>query len=315
MKLSKTRILTLLGAAALLATSPASARPVPLCETSVFSPLDVPALQNNNNAVPIEIGTKFSSTVAGNVVGARVYMGASNSGAYTATLWTGGGVPLGSALFPAFAGPGWNQVTFSSPIPINANQTYVISVYSEDGWYEATYNFFDNAIVNPPLRGLAAGEDGPNGVYRFGAGGGFPTNGFNNTSYFADVVFESPCDDFDLSWWTIDCGGGSSTDGTFIINGTSGQPDAGRMTGGLYFSLVGGFWGAAGAAPSCPADFNDDGLVDDEDFVLFATMYDILDCAAIAMPPGCPADLNGDFLVDDADFVIFVDAYNELLCP
>lgn len=313
MKQHKHIQLALLGAAALLATSPASARPVPLCETTVFTPLDVPALQNNNDGPAIEIGMKFSSTVAGNVVGARYYMGASNNGVCTATLWTSAGVPLASAVFPPFAGPGWNEVTFSSPIAINANQTYVISCLSANGWYEASYNVFDFPVLNPPLRGLAGGEDGPNGVYMYG--GGFPTNGFLNSSYFVDVVFESPCDDFDLSWHTIDCGGGTSTDGTFFLSGTSGQPDAGRMTGGLYFSLVGGYWGAAGAAPSCPADFNDDGLVDDEDFVLFATMYDILDCAAIAMPPGCPADLNGDFLVDDADFVIFVDAYNELLCP
>ncbi|MBL8887952.1 MAG: DUF4082 domain-containing protein [Phycisphaerales bacterium] len=272
-------------------------------------------LQNLNDGTPLELGAKFQSSVAGNVIGARMYVGASNNAPCTATLWTSAGVPLASAVFPPFAGPGWNEVLFSSPVPINANQTYVISQYSSGGWYESTHNGFDSPVLSPPLRGLGSGEDGPNGLYRYGAGGGFPTNSYLNSNYSVDVVFESPCDDFDLSWWTIDCGGGSSTDGTFIINGTSGQPDAGRMTGGLYFSLVGGFWGAAGAAPSCPADFNDDGLVDDEDFVLFATMYDILDCAAIAMPPGCPADLNGDFLVDDADFVIFVDAYNELLCP
>ncbi|MBN8596117.1 MAG: DUF4082 domain-containing protein [Planctomycetes bacterium] len=302
----------LLGAAALLATSPASARPVPLCETTVFTPFDVPALQNNNDGPAIEIGMKFSSTVAGNVVGARYYMGASNNGVCTATLWTSAGVPLASAVFPPFAGPGWNEVMFSSPIPINANQTYVISTLSANGWYEASYNVFDSPVLSPPLRGLAGGEDGPNGVYMYG--GGFPTNGFLNSSYFVDVVFESPCDDYDLSWHTIDCGGGTSTSGFFTLNGTSGQPDAGRLTGGT-FTLVGGYWGAAGGAPSCPADFNDDGLVDDADFVLFAGWYDILDCAAPEMTPGCPADLNADNEVNDLDFVIFANAYDELLCP
>ncbi|MBS0188670.1 MAG: hypothetical protein JSS51_11415, partial [Planctomycetes bacterium] len=68
-------------------------------------------------------------------------------------------------------------------------------------------------------------------------------------------------------------------------------------------------------APPCPADLNNDGLVDDSDFVLFAAAYDMLDCADPAMPPGCPADLNNDDTVEDADFVIFAEAYNTLLCP
>lgn len=302
----------ILGAAALLTLSSASSRSAPLCTTSIFSPNVVPALQNNNDSTPIEVGTKFRSSFDGNIVGARFYMGASNNGACTATLWTSGGTPLASALFPPFAGPGWNEVAFAGPIAINANQTYIISVYSPGGWYEATYHVFDNAVVNPPLRGLAAGEDGPNGLYAYG--GGFPTNSFLNSSYFVDVVLESECP-YDLSWFTIDCGGGTSTNGLFFLSGTSGQPDAGRMTGAPFFSLVGGYWGAAGAAPTCPADFNDDGLVDDEDFVLFASMYDILLCSEPAMPPDCPGDLNGDMQVDDEDFVIFANAYNELLCP
>lgn len=66
---------------------------------------------------------------------------------------------------------------------------------------------------------------------------------------------------------------------------------------------------------SCPCDLNQDGFVDDSDFVLFVGAYNILDCADPAMPAGCPTDFNGDSLVDDADFVIFVAAYNELVCP
>ncbi|MBY0111216.1 MAG: hypothetical protein K2Y21_00235 [Phycisphaerales bacterium] len=67
--------------------------------------------------------------------------------------------------------------------------------------------------------------------------------------------------------------------------------------------------------PPCPADLNDDTVVDDADFVIFAAAYNILDCADPAMPSGCPADLNADLFVDDADFVFFANAYDELLCP
>ncbi len=71
---------------------------------------------------------------------------------------------------------------------------------------------------------------------------------------------------------------------------------------------------ACDAVP-CVGDLNNDSLVDDADFVIFAEAYNILDCADPLMPPGCPADLNNDGFVDDADFVLFAEAYNQLLCP
>lgn len=72
---------------------------------------------------------------------------------------------------------------------------------------------------------------------------------------------------------------------------------------------------STGAAVTCPGDLNNDGFVDDQDFVIFASAYNILDCADPGMPAGCPADLNDDTFVDDTDFVIFAAAYNELICP
>jgi hypothetical protein len=49
---------------------------------------------------------------------------------------------------------------------------------------------------------------------------------------------------FDLSWSTIDGGGGTSTGGVFQLSGTIGQPDAANSAGG-NFALTGGFWGIA----------------------------------------------------------------------
>jgi hypothetical protein len=52
---------------------------------------------------------------------------------------------------------------------------------------------------------------------------------------------------YDLTWSTIDGGGGSSSGGGYSLSGTIGQPDAGWLTGGGY-TLSGGFW--PGAAPN-----------------------------------------------------------------
>jgi hypothetical protein len=47
---------------------------------------------------------------------------------------------------------------------------------------------------------------------------------------------------YDLSWSTVDAGGGSSSGGGYTLDGTGGQPDANTVTGGGYV-LSGGFWG------------------------------------------------------------------------
>jgi hypothetical protein len=52
---------------------------------------------------------------------------------------------------------------------------------------------------------------------------------------------------YDLSWWTVDGGGGHSAtrDGSgYTLGGTAGQPDADVLTDGSY-TLAGGFWGGA----------------------------------------------------------------------
>jgi hypothetical protein len=47
---------------------------------------------------------------------------------------------------------------------------------------------------------------------------------------------------YSIDWYKVAGGGGTSTGGTYQVNGTIGQPDAGvPMTGGNY-SLTGGFW-------------------------------------------------------------------------
>lgn len=53
---------------------------------------------------------------------------------------------------------------------------------------------------------------------------------------------------YDLSWFTMDGGGGQSSNGSYTLAGTAGQPDVGAaLTGGGY-TLAGGFWGVGGAA-------------------------------------------------------------------
>lgn len=52
---------------------------------------------------------------------------------------------------------------------------------------------------------------------------------------------ENVATSYDLSWWTVDGGGGVVDDSDYTLSNTMGQPDAAVWTGGNY-TLVGGFW-------------------------------------------------------------------------
>ena len=67
--------------------------------------------------------------------------------------------------------------------------------------------------------------------------------------------------DYDLSWSTIDGGGGTSTGGPYTLTGTIGQPDADWSEGGEY-EVLGGFWPGG---PLCFVEFDD-----------FATHYEVV---------------------------------------
>lgn len=47
--------------------------------------------------------------------------------------------------------------------------------------------------------------------------------------------------DYEISWYTIDGGGGTSSGGPYVLVGTIGQPDAGISSGGDYV-LNSGYW-------------------------------------------------------------------------
>ncbi len=56
---------------------------------------------------------------------------------------------------------------------------------------------------------------------------------------------------YDLSWNTLDGGGGTSAGGSYEISGSIGQVDAGVMSGGSY-TLSGGFWSGVSEISTTP---------------------------------------------------------------
>jgi len=101
---------------------------------------------------------------------------------------------------------------------------------------------------------------------------------------------------YELSWRTIDSGGGTSSSGPYVLTGTIGQPDAAYSAGGQY-ELLGGFWPGG---PLCIVDFHH--------FARFAEHW--LETGCDAGNNFCGgADLNHLGDVDLIDFGLFVDEW------
>jgi hypothetical protein len=102
---------------------------------------------------------------------------------------------------------------------------------------------------------------------------------------------------YELSWYTIDGGGGRSSGGPYKLLSTIGQPDAAWSSGDNY-ELLGGF---LSGGPLCFVNF--------EHFARFAEHW-------LETGTGLPADLYEDKynIVNGLDLRVFVD-YWLCYCP
>ncbi|MFZ4515960.1 MAG: DUF4082 domain-containing protein, partial [Acidimicrobiia bacterium] len=169
-------------------TSQFTVRNAAVATTNIFGTA-LPTVPSANDPQAVELGVKFRVANAVSATGVRFYKGSANTGTHLGRVWSGSGQLLGSATFTGESASGWQQVSFASPITLQANTTYVASVYMPVGGYAYTMNAFTTqGAGNSTVQALANGVDGVNGVYRYVAGGGFPNLGFNATNYFVDVT-------------------------------------------------------------------------------------------------------------------------------
>jgi hypothetical protein len=167
------------------------------CETNIFdnrTPGTPVAVDPN----PVELGVKFHSDVAGLIRGVRFYEGLVNGTTHTGSLWSKSGTLLATATFPAETAVGWQEVRFSSPVSITAGTTYVASYHTASGHYAADHGFFaTSGFDNPPLHAHQSLPGDPDGVFVYGLGGVFPSNGCTPSqpcfasNYWADVIFST----------------------------------------------------------------------------------------------------------------------------
>lgn len=167
---------------------------------------ETPATGDNSDGTPgITVGTSFRVGVPGNVTGGRFYATTTVSGTYTVALWQvtaadpgGSGTLLASKTVGAAPTAGaWNTVSFDSPVAVATGVLYQVGVFSSDGRYVATTNFFGSDLVTGDLTADANGDDPvglgnqANGKYTINASLSYPAtaSGGTGTNYFADVLF------------------------------------------------------------------------------------------------------------------------------
>jgi hypothetical protein len=142
-----------------------------------------PALPNASDNVAYELGTKFQANAPGQITAIRYWKAPSETGTHTGKIWSATGTLLGTVPFSGETGSGWQIQALTSPLTIQANTTYVVSV-NVNSYYVATGAGLANPVFNGNLSSVA---DGANGVY--GNPGAFPNSSYNNTNYFRDVSF------------------------------------------------------------------------------------------------------------------------------
>ncbi|MEU7861916.1 DUF4082 domain-containing protein [Nonomuraea sp. NPDC049141] len=207
-----------------------------------------PPISSDTQAVTL--GVKFRANTGGTVQGIRFYKGSQNTGTHIGSLWTADGQLLASATFTNETASGWQQVTFSTPVVIAANTTYVASYHSPSGRYAASRRYFTSSYANGPLTALASVSSGGNGVYTYNATNTFPSSAISETNYWADVMFVPSNSLWDQS--TVPAS--QSTDNRAVTLGVKFRANTGGAVQGIRFykgsqntgTHIGSLWTADG---------------------------------------------------------------------
>ena len=162
--------------------------------SSAIAPADTlfdfntPGTVDGGDGGSINLGVRFAPSVAGQVVGIRFYKATTNTGTHVGDLWSDGGGLLASTTFTGESASGWQTMLFNQPVSVNAGSTYVASYFAPNGHYSFTGAAFNSALTNGPLEAVPASTE-PDGVYSYASSNSFPTNQFNATNYWVDVLF------------------------------------------------------------------------------------------------------------------------------
>jgi hypothetical protein len=155
---------------------PDASPPRTLFTTQVPDPM--PAMD-----MPFELGLRFKSTVAGDVVGIRYWRVVGDQGPHVGHLWAVDGSLLATVSFDNESASGWQEARLAQPVAITAGQIYVTSVNTLKV-FAVAFQSLVPPVTNGPLTSIdEAGVHG--GVAMFPAA----MNLNFKPHYFRDILF------------------------------------------------------------------------------------------------------------------------------
>ena len=165
-----------------IGSAPTTPTPTPTpTGASIFAANAVPTNAAWADPDAVQVGVRFTSSVAGKITGIRFYKGTGNGGTHQVYLWNAAGQQLATATAVNETATGWQTVTFATPVSIVAGTVYRASYYAPQGRYAVNINGLSTAVTNSPLSTVATG-----GAYVYGTTA--PTN-YVAHNYWVDVNF------------------------------------------------------------------------------------------------------------------------------
>jgi Domain of unknown function (DUF4082) len=153
----------------------------------------VPINETVNDTNPVELGLRVCFEKPGFVTAVRFYKGPQNSGPHTGSIWNANGDRLASVAFPTVLPKGWQDAELAEPLRISSadvGSEFVVSYFAPNGYYSGDNDWFtDRYVLTHGVTAFPNNARGPNGVYRYGATGGFPNQTYRASNYWVDLKY------------------------------------------------------------------------------------------------------------------------------
>ena len=121
------------------------------CPCTIWPDTPPAGASDSPDTSSVNLGVTFTPSSNGTITGVRFYKEPDNTGAHTGTLWTAAGAQLATGTFTNESTQGWEELDFSTPVPVTAGTTYVASYHTTTGHYANTANGLASAVTNGPL--------------------------------------------------------------------------------------------------------------------------------------------------------------------
>ncbi|MGP5071867.1 DUF4082 domain-containing protein [Arthrobacter rhombi] len=152
-----------------------------------FQENEEPTQLDPQDGSAVELGMRMKATQDVELHAVRYYKGPMASGKHTGTVWDESGTKLATVTFSSETSSGWQTAYLDQPVEIAANEVFTVSYHAPTGGYVFSPSAFSHGQSKGSLSLV-----GSNGVFVYGSGSALPTDSWNDTNYFVDVLYSVP---------------------------------------------------------------------------------------------------------------------------